>query len=150
MRHPVHNINNLLFEYSFWSFIYTKFIFDNYTSYHLKFKVSNWLLILRILYWQSFIDILCLFIPHFIVIRIHLAVDLIISYQGHHGEFEPGKVQYSTQKFFDWLFLMRAYWNPKSRQVPNLACHGGPAYYKSFYIWIFLSLSFNSKKVIDY
>ena len=52
-------------------------------------------------------------------------------YQGRHGEFEPGKVQYSTPKFFDQLFLIRAYWNPKSRQGPNLAClpcRGGPAY----------------------
>ena len=29
--------------------------------------------------------------------------------QGHHGEFEPGKVQYSTQNFFDRLLLLRAY-----------------------------------------
>ena len=26
--------------------------------------------------------------------------------QGRHGEFEPGKVQYSTPKYFDWLFLI--------------------------------------------
>ena len=32
--------------------------------------------------------------------------------QGRHGEFEPGKVQYSTPNFFDRLFLIRAYWNP--------------------------------------
>ena len=31
--------------------------------------------------------------------------------QGRHGEIEPGKVQYSTPKFFDRLFLIRAYWN---------------------------------------
>ena len=29
--------------------------------------------------------------------------------QGRHDEFEPGNVQYSTPKFFDWLFLIRAY-----------------------------------------
>ena len=46
--------------------------------------------------------------------------------QDRHGEFEPGKVQYSIQKVFDRLFLIR---NPKSRQRPNLAClacRGGP------------------------
>ena len=43
--------------------------------------------------------------------------------QGHHGEFEPGKAQYSTPKFSDRLFLIKAYWNPKSRQGPN---RGGP------------------------
>ena len=26
--------------------------------------------------------------------------------QGRHGEFEPGKVQYSTPNFFDQLFLI--------------------------------------------
>ena len=35
--------------------------------------------------------------------------------QGRHGEFEPGKVQYSTPNFFDRLYLIRAYWSPKSR-----------------------------------
>ena len=30
--------------------------------------------------------------------------------QGRHGKFGPGKVQYSTPNFFDWLFLIRAYW----------------------------------------
>ena len=29
--------------------------------------------------------------------------------QGRHGEFEPGKGQYSTPSFFDQLFLIRAY-----------------------------------------
>ena len=29
--------------------------------------------------------------------------------QGRHGEFEPGKAQYSTPNFFDQLFLIRAY-----------------------------------------
>ena len=33
----------------------------------------------------------------------------ILAPQGRHGEFEPGKVQFSTPKFFDWLFLIRAY-----------------------------------------
>ena len=36
-------------------------------------------------------------------------------YQGCHGEFEPGKVQYYTQNIFDRLFHIRVYWNPKSR-----------------------------------
>ena len=36
--------------------------------------------------------------------------------QGRHGKFEPGKAQYSTQIFFDRLFLIRVYWNQKSRQ----------------------------------
>ena len=30
------------------------------------------------------------------------------EYQGRHGEFEPDKVQYSTPKCFDRLFLIRA------------------------------------------
>ena len=30
--------------------------------------------------------------------------------KGRHNEFEPGKAQYSTTKFFDRLFLIRAYW----------------------------------------
>ena len=34
--------------------------------------------------------------------------------QGHHGEFEPSNAQYSTPNVFDQLFLIRAYWNPKS------------------------------------
>ena len=29
--------------------------------------------------------------------------------QSRHGEFEPGKAQYSTPNFFDQLFLIRAY-----------------------------------------
>ena len=29
--------------------------------------------------------------------------------QGRHGEFEPDKVQYSTQNFFDRLCLIRTY-----------------------------------------
>ena len=40
--------------------------------------------------------------------------------QGRHGEFEPGKAQYSTPNLFDQLFLIREYWNPKSRQGPGL------------------------------
>ena len=53
-------------------------------------------------------------------------------WQGRHGEFKPGKVQYSTPKFFDQLFLIRAYWNPKSREGPNLPwlpCRGGPVWH---------------------
>ena len=52
--------------------------------------------------------------------------------QGRHGESEPGKFQYSTPKFFDWLFLIRAYLNPKSWKGPNLPCLpccGGPVMY---------------------
>ena len=44
--------------------------------------------------------------------------------QGRHGEFEPGKAQYSTPIFFHQLFLIRAYDNPKSGQswgLPALA-----------------------------
>ena len=37
--------------------------------------------------------------------------------QGHHNEFEPGKV---LPQIFDQLFLIIAYWNPKSRQGPVL------------------------------
>ena len=51
--------------------------------------------------------------------------------QGRHGKFEPGKVQYSTQKIFDRLFLIRAYWNQKSRQgsgLGGLSSRGGPEY----------------------
>ena len=33
----------------------------------------------------------------------------ILAPQGRHGEFEPGKVQFSTPKCFDQLFLIRAY-----------------------------------------
>ena len=49
--------------------------------------------------------------------------------QGRHGEFEPGKAQYSTPNFFDRLFLIKEYSNPKSRQGPGLgglASCGGP------------------------
>ena len=49
--------------------------------------------------------------------------------QGRHGEFEPGNAHYSTPSFFDQLFLIRAYWNPKSKQGPGLgglASRGGP------------------------
>ena len=52
--------------------------------------------------------------------------------QGRHGEFEPGKAQYSTPNIFDRLFLIRVYWNPKSRQGPGLgglASRGGPDIY---------------------
>ena len=38
--------------------------------------------------------------------------------QGRHGEFEPGKAQYSTPNSFDRLFLIRAYWN--STETQNL------------------------------
>ena len=49
-----------------------------------------------------------------------------ISYiQGRHGKFEPGKAQYSTPIFFDQLFLIRAYWNPKYTQ--------GPIFYPNFF-----------------
>ena len=58
-----------------------------------------------------------------------------ISLQGHLGEFEPGKVQYSTPKFVDQLFLIRAYWNPKSRQGPNLLCREGPARILAWISW---------------
>ena len=47
--------------------------------------------------------------------------------QGRHGEFELDKAQYSTPNFFDRFFLIRAYWNPKSREEPalgDLASHG--------------------------
>ena len=41
--------------------------------------------------------------------------------QGRHGEFEPGKVQYSTQNFFDRLFLIRATQNlGKDQTLPAL------------------------------
>ena len=49
--------------------------------------------------------------------------------KGRHGEFESGKAQYYTPNFFDRLFLIRAYWNPKSRQGPGLgglASRGAP------------------------
>ena len=45
--------------------------------------------------------------------------------QGRHGEFEPGKAQYSSPNFFDW-FLIRAYKTPKSRQGPGLGGLGAP------------------------
>ena len=31
-----------------------------------------------------------------------------------HGEFEPGKVQCSTQNFFDWLFLIKFIYSEKA------------------------------------
>ena len=49
--------------------------------------------------------------------------------QGRHGEFKPGKAQYSTPNFFDRLFLIREYSNLKSRHGPGLgglASRGGP------------------------
>ena len=55
--------------------------------------------------------------------RLHIKIKFV---HGRHGEFEPGKVQYSTPNFFDRLVLIRAYWNPKSRQGPVLGCLGGP------------------------
>ena len=55
--------------------------------------------------------------------------------QWRHSKFEPDKAQYSTPNFFDRLFLIRAYWNPKFRQGPGLgglsSC-GGPADAMSF------------------
>ena len=74
-----------------------------------------------------------------LVIRIKIWIDwgwsfhltALIYTQGRHGEFEPGKAQNSTPNFFDRLFLIRAYWNPKSRQGPGLgglASRGGPAF----------------------
>ena len=35
--------------------------------------------------------------------------EMTTQIQGHHGEFEPGNVQYSTPKIFDRLFLIRVY-----------------------------------------
>ena len=55
--------------------------------------------------------------------------------QGRHGEFEPGKAQYSTPNFLTGCYLyynLRAYWNPESRQGPGLgglASRGGPELY---------------------
>ena len=43
--------------------------------------------------------------------------------QWRHSKFEPDKAQYSTPNFFDRLFLIRAYWNPKSRQGPEKYYH---------------------------
>ena len=57
--------------------------------------------------------------------------------QGCHGEFEPGKAQYSTPNFFDRLSLIRAYLNLKSRERPG---HGGfdscgsPAEYRNMHV----------------
>ena len=39
-------------------------------------------------------------------------LEKVTRLQGRHSEFEPDKVQYFTPKFFDRLFLIRAYWNP--------------------------------------
>ena len=36
----------------------------------------------------------------------YVSIMYVHTMQGRHGEFEPGKVQYSTPKFFDCLFLM--------------------------------------------
>ena len=47
-----------------------------------------------------------------------------LNMQWRKGKLEPGKVQYSTTKFFDKLFLIRAYWKQKSRQGPILGCLG--------------------------
>ena len=43
------------------------------------------------------------------------------NHQGRHGEFEPGKFQYSNPNFFDRLFLIRAYWKPKLGALPVVA-----------------------------
>ena len=59
----------------------------------------------------------------------------MFTFQGRHGKFEPSKAQYSTPNFFDRLFLIRAYWNPKFRQGPGLgglASHGAPAFRGTF------------------
>ena len=51
--------------------------------------------------------------------------------EGRHSEFESGKAQYSTPNFFDRLFLISAYCNPKSRQGPGLgglASRGAPVF----------------------
>ena len=42
--------------------------------------------------------------------------------EGSHDKIEPSKVQYSTPNYFDQLFFIIVYWNPKSKQGPNLAC----------------------------
>ena len=65
---------------------------------------------------------------------------LTALHQGRHGEFELGKAQYSTPYFFDRLFVIRADWNPKSRQDPGLrglTSRGGPLHYgmKSILKW---------------
>ena len=61
-----------------------------------------------------------------------------------HGEFVPDKAQYSTPNFFDRLFLIRAYWNPKFRQGPGLgglSRRGGPEHNLRFYsVWDRLGL----------
>ena len=41
--------------------------------------------------------------------RFFLLFFKILAPQGRHGEFEPGKVQFSTPKFFHQLFLIRSY-----------------------------------------
>ena len=55
-----------------------------------------------------------------------------IVYQGRHEEFEPDKALLIFYPNFFWLFLIRAYWNPKSRQGPGLgglAIRGGLVYH---------------------
>ena len=52
------------------------------------------------------------------------------SMQCDKGKFEPGKAQYSTPNFFHLWFLIRVYWNAKSKQDPGLgglASRGSPA-----------------------
>ena len=83
----------------------------------------------------------------------------LLFIQGRHDEFEPGKVQYSTQIFFDRLFFIRMYWNPKSRQGPNLAClayRGGPVIHSKklsrlknswFQMSSFASYEFDKKQI---
>ena len=46
-------------------------------------------------------------------------LEKVTCLQGRHSEFEPDKVQYSTKKFFDGLFLIRAYWKLKPK-IQNL------------------------------
>ena len=64
-----------------------------------------------------------------------IELEILTPYQRRHGEFEPGKAQYSTPNCFDQLFLIRVYWSPTSRQGPGLgglASHGGLAIIKGF------------------
>ena len=59
----------------------------------------------------------------------------LLADQGCHSDFEPSKVQYSTSNFFDQLFLIRVYWNPKSRQGPilgSLGCCDGTELFKYY------------------
>ena len=73
----------------------------------------------------------------------------IVATQGRHGEFEPGKAQYSTPIFFDRLFLIRAYENPKFGQGPGL---GGlpalaPLRFVCDYLCLLIYRALNKKKL---